>query len=82
MENEKQTNEEHQNDKNKILKCSSCGANLTENFKKCEYCGSLNPNYQQKELKQTKQAINKSKNMFGGLFGNVFDEILNNFDEK
>lgn len=78
MENKKQEESNNQPKEEIVLKCASCGANLSENVKKCEYCGSLNPNFKPKELKLDKLKLNK--NLFGGVFGNVFDDVLNNFD--
>lgn len=84
MENFEQ-NDENQKTKELELKCESCGANLSEYTKKCEYCGSINSNYKPKELKELKpdkQMFEKSKRMFGGFFGNVFEEFFDDFDEK
>lgn len=66
------------------LKCSSCGASLKFEEKKCSYCGTINPNYKPKEVKEIKplKQISKQASIFGGLFGNVFGDILNNFDEE
>jgi len=66
------------------LKCASCGASLSMEDKKCAYCGTINPNYKQKEVKEIKplkQKLNQT-GMFGELFGNIFEDILNNFDEE
>lgn len=83
MEDKKQEDKNNLNSNDVVVKCSSCGAGLSENLKKCEYCGSINPNFKPKELKtNSKQLLEKQKKMFGGLFGNVFDEILNNIDEE
>ena len=64
------------------LKCASCGAGLNLEDKKCSYCGTINPNYKPKEIKEIKppKQLNGQKGMFGGLFGNVFGDILDNFD--
>ncbi len=72
-----------QNEKEIKIKCASCGASLNLTDKKCEYCGSMNPNYKQKEIKDIKmpQKVVKNKGIFGELFGNVFEDILDNFDE-
>lgn len=73
-----------QNDKEIKTKCVSCGASLNLENKKCAYCGTINPNYKQKEVKDikpSKQTINKMERMLGGLFGNVFEDILEKFDE-
>ena len=66
------------------LKCVSCGASLNLEDKKCAYCGTINPNYKKKEIKELTppKVSTKHKTMFGGLFGNVFEDILNNFDEE
>ena len=70
-------------DKNIKIKCASCGASLSFEEKKCSYCGSLNPNYKEKEIKEIKPPKQtKQVGVFGGLFGNVFTDILNNFDEE
>ena len=37
-----------------ITHCPSCGAGLGENSKYCEYCGSLNPTYEQ--IQKSKQS--------------------------
>ena len=73
-----------QKDQEIKLKCISCGASLNLEDKKCAYCGTVNPNFKAKEVKELKppkQNI-KQKGVFGGLFGNVFEDILNNFDEE
>ena len=66
------------------LKCSSCGASLKFEEKKCSYCGTINPNYKPKEIKEIKQPKRfvQKTGVFGGLFGNVFEDILNDFDEE
>lgn len=66
------------------LKCASCGASLNLEDKQCSYCGTINPNYKPKEIKELTppKPIGKQKSMFGGLFGNVFGDILDNFDEE
>lgn len=71
------------NEKEIKLKCSSCGASLKIEEKKCSYCGTINPNYKPKEVKEIKPSkqISKQASVFGGLFGNIFEDILNNFDE-
>lgn len=74
-ENSKEKQEE------KVIKCASCGANLNSDRKKCEYCGSVNPNYKPKEITLNKQSLSK-KNIFGGIFGNVFEDILDKFGEE
>lgn len=70
-------------DKEIKIKCVSCGAGLNLEDKKCAYCGTVNPNYKQKEIKELtppKQVL-KQASVLKGLFGNVFEDILQNFDE-
>lgn len=31
-------------------KCSSCGANVLDTKKCCEYCGTTNPNYKKEDI--------------------------------
>lgn len=72
-----------QKDKEIKIKCVSCGAGLNLEDKKCAYCGSINPNYKEKEIKNltpSKQLL-KQTGMLKGLFGNIFEDILENFDE-
>lgn len=73
-----------QKDKEIKLKCVSCGASLNFEDKKCAYCGTINPNYKPKEIKELTppKVSTNQKTMFGGLFSNVFEDILNNFDEE
>ena len=68
-----------------VIKCKSCGASLNLHEKHCSYCGTLNPNYNKKEVKEIKPQKNQKTGMgslFGGLLGNVFDDVLKNFDEE
>lgn len=65
------------------LKCASCGANLNLEDKKCAYCGSANPNYKPKAIKElTPPKQNVSMGMFGSFFNNVFEDILEKFDKE
>ncbi len=41
--------EEIKEENNKNFKCPACGASIKLDEKYCEYCGSVNPHYQQKE---------------------------------
>ena len=70
-------------DKEIKIKCVSCGASLSIDEKKCSYCGSINPNYKPKEIKEIKPAkqVIRHAGVFGELFGNLFNDILDNFDE-
>ena len=69
-----------QMDKNKKdikIKCASCGAGLSLDEKKCSYCGSINPNYKPKEVKELKppKRVIKQAGLFGDLFGNIFNDF-------
>lgn len=61
------------------LKFKNCGAIIQLYEKKCSYCGSINPNYKQKEIKPPKI---KEQDIFKGLFGNVFADILDDFEDN
>jgi len=66
-------------DKEIKIKCASCGASLGLDEKKCSYCGSINPNFKPKEVKEIKppkQVIRQA-----GLFGDFFGNIFNDFDD-
>lgn len=67
-----------------VLKCVSCGASLKLEEKKCSYCGTINPNYKPKAIKEIKpkKGFIQKTGMFGDLFGNVFEDIFNDFDEE
>ena len=54
------------------LNCKSCGATLKQDAKVCEYCGTTNPNYKPKEVKQIKPNINTFSDISsGGFLGGV-----------
>ena len=72
-----------QKEKQIKIKCDSCGASLTLNEKKCSYCGCINPNFKPSEIKQIvpQNHVYKQKSVLKGLWGNVFEDILQKFDE-
>lgn len=61
------------------LKCASCGANLKAEEKYCSYCGSLNPQYKEKTIKDVEIPKNEENvssdddlgDLFGGFLGGV-----------
>ena len=63
--------------KNQSFKCPACGASLKLDEKYCEYCGSVNPHYQQKEppkdleLPSEEDYDTDMGDMFGGFLGGM-----------
>ena len=54
-------------------KCDSCGASILDTEKQCSYCGSANPNYIKKELKEIKPnySMETADDNLGSFLGGV-----------
>lgn len=54
------------------LNCKSCGAALKNDEKVCGYCGTTNPNYKPKEVKQIKPDVKNFPDISsGGFLGGI-----------